>query len=492
LLETLEYAFDEGVYIQQARLVLAGQLPYRDFFNHQTPLYPLTLAAVAAPAPEALWLYRLPSLLATALCGVAVHRVARRLTSQLGALAGTLLFFTAPLQYFDLVAMPNALMLATSTVAFALVWYGKHRASIVVGAVLFAVSILLKPIALSAAFAAGIALASRRERWPDLMVATLAGGVAMAAALAYFDALSEGGFTELLWFQATRQDNGGGFEIMRQYKAIAGSVERQGITSALGWNIREHLIPFLSASRANQLFPLAGLALAGQILIWTPHGKPLGDQRLALTLWWAVPFAFSIFVWDPTFQYYFVQYLPAFAILAAIFLAWLWDRRLARIPARAFVVAAVAIATVTGVWMISERRNDYALLTRPLEPDESWLLFDPFLNFVSGTEPACGLIDPFNVYGDASLAAIGTQEIRERFHLDREAVIACLEADPGIRIGLGYWSTWFVDDALAEYLSGLPAERFLPMRLHYRPPGGGLPPSHEEIRLGLPRAPRQS
>lgn len=491
LLETLEYAFDEGVYIQQARLVLAGQVPYRDFFNHQTPLYPFTLAMIAAPAPDTLWLYRLPSLLGTALCGVAVHRIALRLTSPLGALAAALLFFTSPLQYFDLVAMPNALMLATSTIAFALVWYGKSRASIALGALLFAISILLKPIALSAALAAGIALAMRRERWPDLMVATLAGGVAMAAALAFFDASSEGAFTELLWFQATRNDGGvGGFELMRQYKAIAGSVERQGITSELGWNIREHLIPFFSASRANQLFPLAGLAVAGQILIWTPHGKQLRDQRLALTLWWAVPFVFSIFVWDPTFQYYFVQYIPAFAILAALFLAWLWDRPLARIPARAFVVAALAVATFIGAWLISERRNDYALLTRPVEPNESWLLFDPFLNFVSGTEPACGLIDPFNVYGDASLAAIGTQEIRDRFHLDREAVIACLETDPGIRIGLGYWSTWFVDDALAEYLAGLPEERFLPMRLHYRPPGGGLPPSHEKIRLGLPRVPR--
>ena len=118
LLGNLEYAFDEGVYIQQARLVLAGQLPYRDFFSHQTPLYPLTLAAVAAPAPDALWLYRLPSSLATALCGVVVHRIALRLTTNLGALVAALLFFTAPLQYFDLVAMPNALMLATSTCAF--------------------------------------------------------------------------------------------------------------------------------------------------------------------------------------------------------------------------------------------------------------------------------------------------------------------------------------------------------------------------------------
>lgn len=469
--------------------MLAGQLPYRDFFYHQTPLYPFALAAVAAPAPDALWLYRLPSLLATALCGVAVHRIALRLTTKPGALVAALLFFAAPLQYFDLVAMPNALMLATSTCAFALVWYGKRTIAIVLGALLFAISILLKPIAISAALAVGITLAARRDRWRNLLVATLAGGVAMAAAWALFDALSDGAFTQLLWLQATRHADGGGFELIKQYKAIGGPAERQGLSSVVLWNVHEHMITFLSASRANQMFPLAGLALGGQILIWTPGGAAFRDQRLALTLWWMVPLVFSIFVWDPTFQYYFIQYLPAFAILAAIFLAWLWECGSARIALRAFAVAAIAGAAVMGPWLIAERRNDYALLARPKEAGESWLLFDPFLNFVTGTKPACGLVDPFNVYGDASLAAIGTPEIRARFQLDREDLVSCLEADPHIRIGLGYSSTWFVDAPFAAYLANLPRERFLPMRLHYRPPGGEMPPSPEETRRGLPRVP---
>lgn len=311
----------------------------------------------------------------------------------------------------------------------------------------------------------------------------------MAAAWVFFDALSGGAFTELLWLQATRHADGGGFELMKQYKAIGGPAERQGLSSAVLWNVHEHVITFLSASRANQMFPLAGLALGGQILIWTPVGASFRDQRLALTLWWMVPLAFSISVWDPTFQYYFIQYLPAFAILAAIFLAWLWNCQPACVATRAFAVAAIATAAVLGPWLISERRNDYALLPRPKEAGESWLIFDPFLNFVTGTEPACGLVDPFNVYGDASLAAIGAPEIRARFQLDREDLISCLEADPRIRIGLGYWSTWFVDAPLATYLANLPPERFLPMRLHYRPPGGEMPPSPEEIRRGLPRVP---
>ncbi len=489
LLETLEYAFDEGLYIQQARLVLAGQLPYRDFFSHQTPLYVLSLAGVAAPAPDALWLYRLPSILATALCGVAVHRIALRLTTPLAAFAGALLFFVAPLQYFDLVAMPNALMLLTSTGGFALVWFGRRRLAIGLGALLFAVSILLKPIAVSTALATGIALAARRERWPDLLVATLAGGAAMALAWVVFDVLSGGAFTELLWLQATRHGEGGGFELMQQYTSVARAVERHGISSVVAWNVRDHVTTFFAAPQAKSMFPLAGLALAGQVLVWTPRGDSLRDPRLALTLWWAVPLAFSILVWDPTSQHYFVQYLPAFAVLAAILLAWLWERPVWRLAARACAAAAVASAVVMGPLLILERRSDYAQLPRPGEAGESWLLFDPFLNFATGTEPACGLIDPFNVYGPASLAAIGTPEVRERFYLGREELIACLEADPSIRIGLGYWSIWFVDAPLAAYLASLPEERFLPMRLHYRPPGGPLPPSPEQIRFGLPPLP---
>ena len=67
VLSTLEYNFDEGVYIQQALQIIGGNLPYRDFFCHQTPLYPLTLAAFAAPVPDSLFVFRLMSLLATAL-----------------------------------------------------------------------------------------------------------------------------------------------------------------------------------------------------------------------------------------------------------------------------------------------------------------------------------------------------------------------------------------------------------------------------------------
>jgi len=470
------------VYIQQARLVLAGQLPHRDFFHHQTPLYPFTLAAFAAPAPDSLLLYRLPSLLAVALCGLLVHRMARRLTSEPGALLAALLFYTAPLQYFDLLAIPNALMLFTATAALHLVWFAERRAAVALGALLFAISILYKPISIATALAAGVALASSRERRRKLAWAAAAGAVGLGLAWAFFDRLSEGAFTELLAFQGLRHAAGSGFELVKQFPDIGGTIERQQIGSAIEWNLRQHVKTFLATSGTNPHLPLTGLAAAGQILLWSPYGRRWREHRVMLTLWWAVPLGLSIFVWEPTWQFYFVQYLPPFSILASLFLVWLWRLPTGRRLARVAVVAAVAFASISGIWHVAERRNDYALVPRPQAAGESWMLFDPFLNFVSGTAPGCGIIDPFNVYGDRSLTAIGAPDNRSRFHVDRDGLIACLESDPEIRIGLGYWASWFVDEPLREYLGELPLERFVPMRLHYRPPGGGLPPSPERIR----------
>ena len=64
---------------------MAGEFPYRNFFYHQTPLYPVTLAAFAAKAPDSLFLYRLPSLLAVALSGLLVQRMARLFHVSLGS-----------------------------------------------------------------------------------------------------------------------------------------------------------------------------------------------------------------------------------------------------------------------------------------------------------------------------------------------------------------------------------------------------------------------
>ena len=482
LLPTLEYAFDEGVYIQQARLIAAGQRIYVDFFAHQTPLHPLTLSSIARFEPQTVWIYRLPSLLALALCGVVVHRWARHSTSGAVALLAMLLFYSAPLQYFDLLALPYAAMLLASTLGLHLIWNGTRRPTAALGGVLFAVAILYKPIAVGAALATGIALLASSERRHRLVEASTGGALALAGAWLLLDAWSLGGFSELLTLQARRHVAGGGFELMRQFGDVGGTALRQGIESAREWNLREHVQTFLGPAGRVAHLPLLALAVAGQVLWWRSSGERWRRDRLLLTLSWAVPAGFSIFVWEPAFQSYFVQYLPAFSILAALFLERAWTLLARHALARGALAAAVVFTLATGALHVVERRLDPALLPERQPAGSSWLLFDPFLNYVTGTQPACGLIDPFNVYGERSLLALGAAQSFDRFHVAPEALVACLEADPGIRVGIGYFASWFVDPPLARYLAALPRERFVPMRLHFRGAGRGGRVSEARVR----------
>src|SRR5262249_16076501 len=93
LLPSRQHTFDEGLYIQQALLILRGQLPYRDFFYHQTPLYPFVLAVVGWLLSPSVFVFRALSLVATAATGVLVHRIAGRFVAPNAAVCATVFFY---------------------------------------------------------------------------------------------------------------------------------------------------------------------------------------------------------------------------------------------------------------------------------------------------------------------------------------------------------------------------------------------------------------
>jgi 4-amino-4-deoxy-L-arabinose transferase-like glycosyltransferase len=476
LLTSLDYNFDEGVYIQQARLIFEGQLPYVDFFYHQTPLYPFTLWVAGAGATESLFAYRLPSLIATALCGFLVYRIALRLMPKGAALLAALLFYSAPLQFFGLMALPNALMGCLATAGVYLLWFRPEasrgprsaRAASILGGCLLGLSILYKPLSLPTALAVGIGLLASRESRPRVGWLVLGGASVGLGAWAFFHLLSEGRFTQLLGLQLSRYTGGSGFDVMRGFEPFRQVLDRMHLDSALAWNVYEHTRTFLDPGpHAN--FHLAALAAAGQLLLLSPWGRRWSRQRVFLSLWWGLPLAFSIAVWEPSWDHYFVQYLAPFAILAALFLQRVWSLPKGRVVARVAVVAVVAYAAGLGPNHLNARRVDYEGLAKPSVAEESWLLFDPFLNFVTKTRPACGIIDPFNVYGERSLAAISDAATWSRHRVSVDGLIECLERDPEIKIGSGgVWGAWFEDGPLASYLEGLPEERFFVLWPHRR------------------------
>jgi hypothetical protein len=100
-------------------------------------------------------------------------------------------------------------------------------------------------------------------------------------------------------------------------------------------------------------------------------------------------------------------------------------------------------------------------MLRPASTGEAWLTFDPFMNFVTGTTPACGIIDPLNTYGERSLLGMAHVPELARYYLGPEDVIRCLEADPSARVVYGAWASWFVDPVLRAYIERMPKDRLV-------------------------------
>jgi hypothetical protein len=473
LLPTLQYNFDEGVYLQQGLLILGGKLPYRDFFCHQTPLYPLTVAAVAAAIPRSLFVYRLSSLLATALAGLFVYRIATHLLPRKAALTAQLLFYVAPIQFYGLLALPQAIMQLCTIAGIYLVFFRRRRTAVVAGAVLLAVSILYKPLSLPPCIAAGMALlAIPHQRWKLLWVVPT-GVLVGALAWGVFQVISADTFSQLLQLQSSRMAQKGGFETFMEYEVFRQVAQSDGVRSALGWNLNEHKRAFLFAGVLNGNLWLLVLAAAGQALVWLSGGR-WRNQRLLLTLWWACTLVFSLFVWEPIWDHYCLVYLPPLVILAALCLDWLWRTARWRVPARAAAVLGLLGVTFLGVASVALRRTSYGAETTASNR-EAWLTFDPFINFVTETEPACGIIDPFNVYGRLSLAARASTPELSRYYIGPDQVIRCLEAHPDAKIAFGFWAHFFVDPQLRDYLQRLPPERWRAAPPAAWPPGAPGP-----------------
>jgi hypothetical protein len=127
----------------------------------------------------------------------------------------------------------------------------------------------------------------------------------------------------------------------------------------------------------------------------------------------------------------------------------------------------------------------------PLEPVNSpWLTFDPTTHLLTDTVPACGLYDPFNVYGKAALAGQPGYD-GSRFLVDYSDVLRCIEADPEIKVFVTHWTLWFLK---GHHITGLVQrypdrvvfqdprmERVFRERLAPRSTGGETPASDDSI-----------
>jgi 4-amino-4-deoxy-L-arabinose transferase-like glycosyltransferase len=445
-LATLQPNFDEGVYFFQAAHVRDGQLPFVDFFYHQTPLYLYLLAWFTSVAPATLFAARALSLLCTAISGVLVSEIARKLVGSRAAPFAQILFYTAPLAYFGLLAMPNASMVLASLLGVYGVFCRERGAYTVAAGVAFAVAVFIKPLEVSTVLAVLAAVALRAQDRSKLPLLIAGGGAAGAGLAALFHALSSGAFSEVLLLQLSRFEGRKGFEVASNWRGMRLAIEERGVDSALGWNASEHFQAFLRTGIFSGNFWLLVLALFGFSAL--KRTRAAGSRSL-LALWALVPAAFSLLIWEPVWDHYFFQYLAPLAITAAA-LFGNFERRSgpARWASRFGIVAYAA-------WGFLARPLDSAWYERVRERASTlgvaeYLSFAPIVHVAGGTKPACGLIDPMNVYGEHCAAALSPSPALSRFKVAPQALKQCLGDDT--RVLIEDYAYWFLDAELAAHL----------------------------------------
>ncbi len=422
LLANLAHIIDEGVNILYGGAIARGETPYVDFFYHQPPLHLYVLAAMSHLDPYSVFLHRLPSLVATAASGGFLYAIARRIGPPRAAVASVALFYWNPLQTFDLLALPEAPMLLFSLAGVYGVVFREERRWVVLGAASLVVSVLFKPLSLATIAAVGTTLALRPEqRWKLLPFTTViaAGGIASWVVL---HVATDGVFSELLGVTFDRYTRKTWFRRLQALTGLQAMVPAFFTRSPMRFALFSHLLAAVYLSLA--LLP-AGIAGAR---VFLRRDALAPAARVLIRGWLLFPLAFSFFVWEPAWTHYHVQYLPALSILAGLFLERLAGRsRRGRIAAALWLVLACA----GGALFETTMTRDYDAL-RSLElPGRRLLAFDPFLNVLTRTEPACGLDDPMNQTPPTVFEGHPTFQ---RFRVTSRDVIACMEANPDVPI----------------------------------------------------------
>jgi hypothetical protein len=170
---------------------------------------------------------------------------------------------------------------------------------------------------------------------------------------------------------------------------------------------------------------------------------------VVLALWILVPLAFSLWVWEPTWDHYFVQYFPPLALAMSLLLAKAWrEGAPERALALCFMVAYALIGHVyrprDASWMANMRT-----FAREIGAKE-YLTFNPVLHVVADTTPACGMIDPMNVYGSHCAACWSESDDLARFRVTSEALVTCLGSDTPVVVD--NFAFWVIDMRLATHL----------------------------------------
>ena len=449
-LGVLQHNVDEGSNVYGARVIQEGGAPFRDFFYQQPPLHLYVLALL----PTDHFVHgRALSLLAAAASGLLIFWLARPWTgaTSRGPLLALGLFSTAGLQYFDLLAMPTSLMLASALLAVWILAAQPSRAwrSALAGVVL-AASVCFKPLAI-AVYPAVVAWLLVEKRYTHLLLFTAGAGALGLLAWAAFDLASDGAFTELVRMQSQRLGSGSQVDVLRQ---VPGMREWVGSAGPRGLSLRMHMETLWHPG--NLLVGAAGLP--GLVVLWRSKGVALAWKTL-WSVWLASSLFFAFFVWDVAYHHYHVLYLPPLAMTGALLLEALAARLAGRPVVRGVVAGFVGVGMLLGVISTQGARQDYSQVTALRGESRALMAFDATVNVLSRTAVGCGVSQfPLPPYGPVLSGE------KASFPASVRQLIGCLEADPSIGIvihQLSVLSMVCIDPVLHRYIRMQPEERIL-------------------------------
>jgi hypothetical protein len=446
-LGSLQHLIDEGVNVVAARRVQHGEAPFRDFFYQQPPLQLYVLSLLPT---DHFWYGRMLSLAWLAVSGGLLFLIARRHlpgSPPAAALAAGLFYF-AGIQYWGLLALPNAAMLAFSLLGVYFV-FSAERARPRLGAVCLAVSILFKPLTIVVFLAAAGALLATPSRRRELsaFVGTFAACVLLS--LAALQLATAGAFADLLRQQGWRYAHRSGLDLLREgIPAVRPALE--GLTPAL-FNL---LVLRSAFAGADMLLIPAGLA--GLFVLWRSSPDVGRGEKVLWSAWLALALVFDLFVWDITWEHYHLLELPPLCLLAG--------RAVHRVAAgRRFRTAVVAVVfagyAVSGLAATRSRQRDYSAVLALRGRHVPLLAFDPTVNVLSRTDLACGIQDFFAQRLPGFLGPAFA-----RFYVPTPEIVRCLEAAPEVQIVVHQLSDtglFFIDEKLFEYIGRQPEGRVI-------------------------------
>ena len=449
------YNFDEGVYTIQAQKLWSGQQMYKDFFYHQPPAYLWALAPFTGLFDNALFSARFFSFLCYCFSAILVFFLAAHFKINRVFTLGLFLFVA--LGAYGRLALPESFMLLLTLSAVTVLWlWLPNTKGAMLAALLMVLAILTKPISISSAFVIFVLLIVQQRKF-KLALTYAGGGFFFSFLLLFFiNQQSDGALLQLISAQLNRFNHTSGFEMMKAFDFFAKPVAEANITSALGFNLLSHKNSFFSYGVLNTNLILLGFALYSSYLLIKSKAF---NKILFYLIWLGICLFFNLFIWEPVWDHYFLQYLPPLCLLAG---SALGDETKKHYLIALFIFISISISTSTASLKINEFKK-----MRSIDPHEQVVSFNTVFYVATNHQPMCKIDDPFNTYGPwvrSFWQKLGTSEL-DRFHISSDDLIACLGRDEKIKVYIDSWALDFLRASFninqIKYLKAMSPTRFI-------------------------------